>query len=73
MKMMLGALSLASWNSCATSFSLSPSHLLTRSLLATLKKVLSASVATACRFVGVGGGGGGVSSERPCSWGASGA
>ena len=48
MKMMEGLLSRASWNSCVTSFSLSPSHLLTRSLLLIEKKVLSASVATAC-------------------------
>lgn len=47
MKMMLGAFSLASLNSSLTSFSLSPSHLDTRSLLLMLKKVLSASVATA--------------------------
>jgi hypothetical protein len=48
MKMMLGALSRASANSCCTSFSLSPSHFDTRSLLLTEKKVESASVATAC-------------------------
>lgn len=47
MKMMLGAFSRASLNSSDTSFSLSPSHLDTRSLLLMLKKVLSASVATA--------------------------
>lgn len=47
-KMIEGLLSRAMENSCATSFSLSPSHLLTRSLLLTEKNVLSASVATAC-------------------------
>jgi hypothetical protein len=52
MKMMLGAFSRASLNSSATSFSLSPSHLETRSLLLMLKKVLSASVATACGSTG---------------------
>ena len=47
MKMMLGALSLAMLKRLATSFSLSPSHLLTKSLEDTEKKVESASVATA--------------------------
>ena len=47
MKMMLGALSRAMENSWLTSFSDSPIHLETRSLLLTAKKVLSASVATA--------------------------
>ena len=47
MKTMEGAFSRASWNSCDTSFSLSPSHLETKSLLDTEKKVDSASVATA--------------------------
>ena len=44
---MEGAFSRASENSWLTSFSDSPSHLETRSLEETLKKVLSASVATA--------------------------
>jgi hypothetical protein len=48
MKTMDGAFSLARLKSCATSFSLSPIHLLTRSDDDTLKKVDSASVATAC-------------------------
>jgi hypothetical protein len=48
MKMMEGALSRASANSCETSFSLSPSHLDTRSWEEMLKNVESASVATAC-------------------------
>ena len=43
-----GAFSRAKLNSWATSFSLSPIHLLTRSEDDTLKKVDSASVATAC-------------------------
>jgi len=47
MKMMLGAFSLAIEKSWLTSFSDSPIHLETRSLLLTAKKVLSASVATA--------------------------
>jgi hypothetical protein len=48
MKMMLGLLSRAISNRFLTSFSLSPSHLLTRSLLDTEKNVeLFASVATA--------------------------
>lgn len=48
MKMMAGAFSLASENRLLTSFSLSPSHLDTRSEEETEKKVESASVATAC-------------------------
>ena len=48
MKTMDGARSRARLNSCATSFSLSPIHLLTKSDDDTLKKVDSASVATAC-------------------------
>ena len=47
MKTMEGAFSRASENSWLTSFSLSPSHLETRSEEDTLKKVDSASVATA--------------------------
>ena len=47
MKMMDGELSLASVKSWLTSFSLSPSHLDTRSCEEMLKKVESASVATA--------------------------
>mmetsp|Transcript_16391 Transcript_16391/g.40867 ORF Transcript_16391/g.40867 Transcript_16391/m.40867 type:complete len:209 (+) Transcript_16391:1154-1780(+) len=47
MKMMEGDCSRASWNSCDTSFSLSPSHLDTRSWEEMEKKVESASVATA--------------------------
>jgi hypothetical protein len=47
MKMMEGARSRAMLNSWLTSFSLSPIHLDTKSLLLTAKKVLSASVATA--------------------------
>ena len=47
MKTIEGAFSRASENSWLTSFSDSPSHLDTRSEEDTLKKVLSASVATA--------------------------
>jgi len=47
MKIMLGARSRAIWKSWLTSFSDSPIHFETRSLLLTAKKVLSASVATA--------------------------
>jgi hypothetical protein len=47
MKMMEGAFSRAIWKSWLTSFSDSPIHLDTRSLLETAKKVESASVATA--------------------------
>jgi hypothetical protein len=46
--MILGAFSRASLKSSLTSFSLSPSHFDTKSLLLMLKNVLSASVATAC-------------------------
>jgi hypothetical protein len=48
MKMIAGDFSLASANRLLTSFSLSPSHLDTRSDEETEKKVESASVATAC-------------------------
>jgi hypothetical protein len=52
MKMMEGAASRAIWNRLATSFSLSPSHLDTRSEEETEKKVESAQG----RGWGVGGG-----------------
>ena len=49
MKMIAGECSRARLNSWLTSFSLSPIHLETRSLEDTVKKVDSASVATACK------------------------
>lgn len=49
MKMIAGECSRAKLNSWLTSFSLSPIHLETRSLEDTVKKVDSASVATACK------------------------
>ena len=52
MKTMEGDFSRARENRLDTSFSDSPSHLDTRSLLLTLKKVDSASVATACKQQG---------------------
>lgn len=49
MKIIAGECSRARLNSWLTSFSLSPIHLETRSLEDTVKKVDSASVATACK------------------------